>query len=209
MTLLSSRTKMKLKRFGKRVLTILGVGIAVYYLYAPVWRAAEWVAWNWIRVEFIATCRVFEFRLDDDVNDFEFVYGPYTDEYLKVVEAKWQETNPDIPLTVTEDGRLKVPLGFYIPVDLYALNVVGNAEKEERGWSVSARSSYEIYQRRLAEGADMTPFQHFAERIDLSYWDYSDPELREKAERRLVAPVCGFMDELIRKDGALAPTSGQ
>ena len=180
----------------KRLLVAAILVALTYVLYEPTWSAMKWIAWNWIRVDFVATCRVFEYDQTDDPNDFEFLDGPYSGEFLREVVTQWPETYPDIDLGIDDDGTLTVPLGFYLPVDPYWSKFGGNPEMEERGFSISAGAAYQIFQRRLAEGIDMAPYKQYEERVER--WQ------KEDQPRRLKAPVCGFMDELARKDGSLA-----
>lgn len=186
-----------MKRGVSALKWIAGFMIAVtlsYYIYEPVWNAAKWVAWNWIQVDFVATCRVFENDLDDDINDLEFLTGTYSGEFKREIIAQWDGAYRDITLTIEADGTLTVPLGFYLPVDPFWSRFGGNPEPEERGYSVSAGAAYQILQRRLADGLDTAPYLPYAER---SYHDPGGP-------RRLNAPVCGFMQLLALKGGALA-----
>lgn len=184
----------KLRRSLKWLIIVACVVTAILWLRKPIWTAIEWIAWNSIKVEFIASCRIFEHRLVDEADNLHFVWGEYSGEFVREVQAHWERAYPNIDLELDGEGNIIVPIGFYLPVDPFWSRFGGTPQVEERGWGVSASSAYEIYQRRLREGVDMTPFMRYAER---SYWDRDGP-------RRLNAPVCGFMEALILKDGALA-----
>lgn len=180
----------------KRLLVAAVLVALTYVLYEPTWSALKWVAWNWIRVDFVATCRVFEFDQDYALNDFEFLDGPYSGEFLREVVAQWPETYPDIDLGIDDDGSLTVPLGFYLPIDPFSSKYNGSPELEGRGYTVSAGAAYQILQSRLSEDVDLAAYQNFEEHI--GWWqNKTDPP-------RLYPEVCGFMDELARKDGSLA-----
>jgi hypothetical protein len=181
---------------GLKWLTIVAcVVTAIIWLRKPIWEAIEWIAWNSVKVEFIATCKIFEHSLRPNESDIlHFVWGHYSGEFIREVKVQWGGAYPDIPLELDGEGNVIVPIGFYLPVDPFWSRFGGLSQPEERGWEVSARAVDEIFGRRMEDGADMTPYMRYAER---SYWDRGGP-------RRLHSSVCGFMEQLILRDGTLA-----
>jgi hypothetical protein len=173
---------------------VICVVTAIIWFRKPIWTAIEWIAWNSIKVEFIATCKIFEHRLVDEADNLHFVWGEYSDEFTAGVKAHWSGAYPDIPIELDRKGNVIVPIGFYLPVDPFWSRFGGTPQMEERGWEVSVSAAREIFNRRMEDGTDMTAYMQYAER---SYWDRDGP-------RQLRPSVCGFMEELILRDGALA-----
>lgn len=182
----------------KRSAVAIIVIALVYVAWGPVWRGMSWAAWNWIEVDFIATCRVFEHDFREKNNDFELLYGPYSKEFLREVALLWDERYPDIELQVRKDGTLAVPLGFYLPyADPFWSKFTGSgAEVGGRGYIVSAQAAYRIFHRRLLDGQNMSDFRQYAERV--RDWEVSDQQ------SKLHSDTCGFMEEVITVGGKLS-----
>lgn len=65
----------KIPRPLKWLTIVVCVVTAIIWFRKPIWLAIEWIAWNSIKVEFVASCRLFEHRLVDEADNLHFVRG--------------------------------------------------------------------------------------------------------------------------------------